>query len=58
MRRNAREICILLYLERTWERGCHLEYSIHGKELGLIMMMMMMMMMMMIIIIIIIMCGR
>ena len=20
--------------ERTWERGCHLEYSIHGKELG------------------------
>ena len=20
--------------EKTWERGCHLEYSIHGKELG------------------------
>ena len=20
--------------ERTWERGCHLKYSIHGKELG------------------------
>ena len=31
-----REICILLCLERTWERGCHCEYSIHGKELGLI----------------------
>ena len=26
--------CISLFLERTWERGCHLEYSIHGKELG------------------------
>ena len=25
--------CILLFLERTWDRGCHLEYSIHGKEL-------------------------
>ena len=22
--------------ERTWERGCHLKYSIHGDELGLI----------------------
>ena len=22
--------------ERTWERGCYLEYSIHGKELALI----------------------
>ena len=21
--------------ERTWERGCHLKYSIHGDELGL-----------------------
>ena len=20
--------------ERTWERGCHVQYSIHGKELG------------------------
>ena len=20
--------------EKTWERGCHLEYSINGKELG------------------------
>ena len=28
------EIGILLCLERTWERGYHLEYSIHGKELG------------------------
>ena len=28
------EIGILLWLERTWERGYHLEYSIHGKELG------------------------
>ena len=34
MRRKARKICILLCLERTWERGCHLEYSIDGKELG------------------------
>ena len=34
MRRKAREICTLLCLESTWERGCHLEYSIHGKELG------------------------
>ena len=34
MRRKALEICILLCLESTWERGCHLEYSIHGKELG------------------------
>ena len=41
MRCTAREISILLYLpvhrrvrERTWERGCHLEYSIYGKELG------------------------
>ena len=23
-----------LFLEKTWERGCHIEYSIHGKELG------------------------
>ena len=29
-----RAICTLLCLESTWERGCHLEYSIHGKELG------------------------
>ena len=36
MRRKAREICILLCLERTWQRGCYLENSIHGKELGLI----------------------
>jgi len=34
MRRKAREICISLCHERTWERGCHLEYSIHAKELG------------------------
>ena len=34
VRRNAREICILLCLERTWERGWHLNYSIHGKELS------------------------
>ena len=34
MLRKACEICILLCLERTWERGCFLEYSIHGKELG------------------------
>ena len=34
MRRKARKICILLCLESTRERGCHLEYSIHGKELG------------------------
>ena len=34
MRRNAREICILLCLERTWERSWHLNYSIHGKELS------------------------
>ena len=34
MRHKAREICILLCLESTWERGCHLEYRIHGKELG------------------------
>ena len=26
--------CILLFIEGTWERGCHLAYSIHGKELG------------------------
>ena len=31
---QAREICILLCLERTWERGCHLDCTIHGKELG------------------------
>ena len=36
MRHKAREICILLYLERTLERGCYLEYGIHGEELGLI----------------------
>ena len=30
--RKARKIWILLCLERTWEQGCHLEYSIHGKE--------------------------
>ena len=34
MRRTAREICNLLCLERTWERGWHLNYSIHGKELS------------------------
>ena len=34
MRRKGRKICILLCLERTWERGCDLEYSIDGKELG------------------------
>ena len=34
MRRRAREICILLYHKRTWERACHFEYSIHAKELG------------------------
>ena len=34
MRLKARKICILLCHERTWERGCHLEYSIHAKELG------------------------
>ena len=34
MRRKSREICIMLCLKRTWERGCHLEHSIHGKELG------------------------
>ena len=33
---KVHKICILLCLERTWERGCHLEYSIYGKELGLI----------------------
>ena len=33
---KAHKICILLCLERTWEWGYHLEYSIHGKELGLI----------------------
>ena len=31
---KACKICILLCLERTWEWGCHLEYSIHSKELG------------------------
>ena len=36
MRRKALEICILLCLERTWERSWHLNYSIHGKELSLI----------------------
>ena len=35
MRRKARQMSILLYPERTWERGCHREFSIHGKELGL-----------------------
>ena len=34
MRRKAREICILLCLERTWERGCHREYIHSRKELG------------------------
>ena len=34
LRRKAREICVLLCLRRTWERGCHLEYSIHSKELS------------------------
>ena len=34
MRLKACKICILLCLERTVERGCHLEYSIHSKELG------------------------
>ena len=34
MRRKAREICFLLCLEKTWEWGCFLEYSIWGKELG------------------------
>ena len=34
MRRKAREVCLLLCLRRTWERGCHLEYSIHSKELS------------------------
>ena len=34
MRRKVREICILRCLERTCEQGCHLEYRIHGKELG------------------------
>ena len=34
MLRKACEICILLCLEKTWERGCFLEYSIHDKELG------------------------
>ena len=24
----------MLFIEGTWERGCHLAYSIHGKELG------------------------
>ena len=34
LHRKAREICILPCLRRTWERGCHLEYSIHSKELS------------------------
>ena len=34
MCRKARKIYILPCLERTWEWGCHLEYSICGKELG------------------------
>ena len=34
MGRKKREIYILLCFERTWKRGCHLEHSIHGKELG------------------------
>ena len=34
MRRKALKICILLCLERTWERSWHLNYSIHGKELS------------------------
>ena len=33
MRRKEREICILLCLERTWERCFHLENIIHSKEL-------------------------
>ena len=33
MGRETREIYILLCFERTRERGCHLEYSIRGKEL-------------------------
>ena len=24
----------MLFIEGTWEQGCHLAYSIHGKELG------------------------
>ena len=34
MGRKKREIYILLCFERTWKQGCHLEHSIHGKELG------------------------
>ena len=55
MRRKAREICILFYLERTWERGCHLEYNVRGKELVLIIIIIIIIIF---IIIIIIMCGR
>ena len=32
MRRKARKIYILLCLERTWERGSHLENSIYGNS--------------------------
>ena len=31
---KAREICIMLCLERTWQRGCLLKKCNHGKELG------------------------
>ena len=56
MRRKAREIYILLYLERTWKRGCHLEYNVRGKELVLIIIIIIIILIL--IIIIIIMCGR
>ena len=32
MRRQGRKIYILLCLERTWERGFHLENSIYGNS--------------------------